>query len=273
LALKRFFLLSLAVHAVIITVIFLAPSKKEEEKKKEFFATLIEEPQAAPVIPVPSMPKAPSIKKPLQPPKSRPPARPQKPSPEEKPDEAPKTLSGKWEGKKETAPEKAPKPLSESGSGDKTRPLVKGDGRMQLPGQTSKEKIFDRDVIEQFARRQEEKRKEKEKEGITFDTSELKYYGYMQRLKEKIEGIWVYPPGAIKQGLRGELVIRFEIKGSGRLGDVEVLQTSGFKALDDAAVKALHDAEPYWPLPGSWGKEGLVITGRFIYALSGYYIR
>ena len=61
----------------------------------------------------------------------------------------------------------------------------------------------------------------------------------------------------------------FVIKKDGKLGKVEVVRTSGFRDLDKAAVKALKDAEPFWPLPKDWEKEDLEIKGHFIYILGG----
>ena len=108
---------------------------------------------------------------------------------------------------------------------------------------------------------------------ITFDTKEYKYYAYMQRLREKIEGVWNYPSEASERGIYGDLLIRFSIKKDGRLGAVELMRTSGHKELDDAAMKALRAAEPYWPLPEEWDREAMTITGHFIYTLYGTYIR
>ena len=147
--------------------------------------------------------------------------------------------------------------LAESGSPHPTTPL--------------KEKLFDSSVIGKLA--QKEKENTKPDSNITFDTKEYKYYGYMQRLKEKIEEIWKYPPDAAEKGLYGDLYIRFTIKKNGQLGAVELLRTSGHPSLDNAAMKALKDAEPYWPLPDEWGKDGFTITGHFIYTLHGAYIR
>jgi protein TonB len=138
--------------------------------------------------------------------------------------------------------------------------------------QNFKEKFFDKEIIGQLTKRHREEPNRQEST-ITFDTKEYKYYGYLQRLKEKIEGIWRYPPDAAEKGIYGDLYIRFTIQKNGRLGSVELLRTSGHKSLDDAAIKALKDAEPYWPLPDEWGKEGFTITGHFIYSLYGTYIR
>lgn len=126
--------------------------------------------------------------------------------------------------------------------------------------------LFDKETIEKFA-----KKSPQEKE-LTFDTSELKHRGYMRMLKDKIESIWKYPHKAARQGIAGDLYIKFSIKKDGRLGEVELMRTSGHKDLDEAAMKAIKDAEPYWPLPEDWDKDTLEITGHFIYLIGGGYM-
>jgi protein TonB len=108
---------------------------------------------------------------------------------------------------------------------------------------------------------------------ITFDAGEFKYEGYMMKLKARIEGIWRYPQDAARRGLYGDLYIRFTIKKNGRLADVELVRTSGHRSLDEAAMQALKEGEPYWPLPDEWGKDVLTITGHFVYSMYGTYIR
>ncbi len=154
--------------------------------------------------------------------------------------------------------------------------LIKS-GSSSQPGQggpsarTMREKLFDRDIIAKLTPKTGEK--PENDNGITFDTKEYKYYGYMQRLREKIEGIWKYPAEASERKLNGELYIRFTIKKDGGLGAVELVHTSGYKILDDAAIRALRDAEPYWPLPDSWNEDSLTITGHFVYYFHNTFIR
>lgn len=131
-------------------------------------------------------------------------------------------------------------------------------------------KLFDRDVIKEQVKKEAIKEKPPE---ITFDTKEFRYQGYMNRLKEKIESIWRYPASAAQRGIYGDLYIRFSIKKDGSLGKVELIRTSGYKELDDAAMKALMDGAPYWPLPSEWNLDEFIIEGHFIYTLYGYYIR
>jgi|GEM_PF-371608 len=121
-----------------------------------------------------------------------------------------------------------------------------------------------------IAKKQEDS---KEKSSLTFDAREFKYHGYMTRLKDKIEGIWHYPADAAMRGIYGDLYVEFTIRRDGSLGRVELVRTSGYKSLDDAAIKALKDAAPYWPLPDEWKQDALTIKGRFVYSLYGVYIR
>ena len=141
------------------------------------------------------------------------------------------------------------------------------------PGYLDRAKLFDRGVIGESARKEVAGAQKKRDDSITFDTSDYRYAGYMRKLKEKIESIWVYPPEAAARGIYGDLKIRFTILKNGKLGEVELVRTSGNKMLDDAAIKALKDGEPYWPIPEEWGMESYTVPGHFIYSIYGYQIR
>ncbi len=140
------------------------------------------------------------------------------------------------------------------------------------PGST-RDKIFDRDVIAKLPQRGEPGGSRPDSGGITFNTKDFRYHGYLQRLRERIEHIWRYPEDAARNGIYGDLYIRFTITKNGKLGSVELVRTSGHRSLDDAAIRALRDAEPYWPLPDEWGSDTFTITGHFVYSMYGTRIR
>ncbi len=127
--------------------------------------------------------------------------------------------------------------------------------------------LFDKETIEKYAQKGTTKEK-----GLTFDVPEFHHRGYMRMLKDKIESIWKYPKWAARRGISGDLYIKFSIKRNGSLGEVELIRTSGYKYLDEAAIKALKDGEPYWPLPDDWEGDELSITGHFIYLIGRAYI-
>lgn len=141
----------------------------------------------------------------------------------------------------------------------------KGSGHL-----LKKENLFDRGEIFKTAKKEPNP---KEKSSVTFSSRELKHDSYMLKLKAKIENIWQYPASAASQGLYGDLFITFTIKKDGTLGSVELIRTSGHRELDEAALKALRDAAPYWPLPDDWQSDSFSINGHFIYTLYGTYIR
>ena len=168
-------------------------------------------------------------------------------------------------GSQEALPS-APGLNAPSGSG--TAGSLRGPA-IPAPGPSLREKLFDTEVTGKVAKREERGHDS----GITFDTKEFRYLAYMTRLKEKIEGIWKYPPEAARRGIYGDLEIDFTIKKNGRLGDVVLVRTSGHRDLDEAAMQALKDGEPYWPLPDEWGKDSVTIPGHFVYSFYGSYIR
>lgn len=127
-----------------------------------------------------------------------------------------------------------------------------------------------REAGEKIAKKTED---QKDKSSITFDVKGFKYDGYMMRIKDKIEGIWQYPSDAAMRGIYGDLYLSFTIKKNGSLSKVELVRTSGYRSLDEAAMKALKDAAPYWPLPEDWKEEELTVKGHFIYSIYGVYIR
>jgi TonB family protein len=156
--------------------------------------------------------------------------------------------------------------------GELSPPLEKGDAggfsddKGALPSEKVKpflappSALFDKKTIENYANKETDVDK-----GLTFEIPGFQHRGYMRMLKEKIESIWRYPKEAARLGMSGDLYIKFAIKKDGKLGEIDLLRTSGYKDLDEAAMKALKDAEPFWPLPADWEKDDLEINGHFIY--------
>jgi len=285
LTLKNFFFISFVAHLILLVAVSFLPAP-EVKKTKEFFTRLVspEEVQKPEMIPAPRLKPAPIL------PKQKPiPAAPRPPRPPQPTVKIPpKTLPtpdkpvvpglGKEEGK----------PLPE---GVSPRP-GKGEGREGTPGdlsdkpgfedsqvptgmpRTTRDKLFDRGIIGDTAEKGPGGgARGKKDSAITFDTKDYRYAGYMRKLKEKIESIWEYPADARQRRLYGDLRIRFTIRKDGRLGLIELERTSGYKSLDDAAIKALKDGEPYWPLPDEWGMDSYTINGHFIYTMYGYGLR
>jgi len=251
---------SIATHLLLIGFLYLVPPFTDASPR--VFKVNIVTPREISKPPVPE-PVKPAVKKTIPPPaKQRPKAVDKKLPPE--------TLYGKGTGdvKQDTrkrpdiakVPDKTDEPdfrKGEDASPPQEKDTLQGE---KGPGIAPRSYLFDKKTIEKFAREGSPAQK-----GLTFDTSDFRHRGYMRMLKERIESIWQYPKEAAKMGLSGDLYMKFTIKKDGRLGGVELLRTSGFKDLDEAAIKAVKKAEPFWPLPDDWDKDDLEIRGHFIY--------
>jgi periplasmic protein TonB len=281
--LKKFFLFSVLIHAGILIGLYFIPQEKKSEREP-FSARLVtpdELPKSAEremQQPKPSLPLTPAIKRAEPPaPSPKPPESPSLSKSIPVPDEPvvpgigkeigkplPEGVYPKQEGREEREPGEV-NSLSKPPGSD-----INEDLKSQ--GYSLREKLYDPEVIGDIAMKGGGTVRKKD-ESITFDTSDYRYAGYMRKLKSKIESIWVYPPEARSRGLYGDLKIRFTILKSGRLGAVELVRTSGYKLLDDAAMRALKEGEPYWPIPEEWGMDSYTIIGHFVYSIYGYSVR
>lgn len=254
---KRYLIYSCIFHIIFfLFIVFLQEQFKSEE--------IVSKPVLVTIIPL--QPLQPQLKQPLKPPKTI------EKMPPLKETRRPKYLSA------------IPKGNRGYEKNEKTENLAKN-----LPSESLKQEkefkelksfrqnpdIFDKDVIAKLSKKSGKTKSEEieTSHGLSFSAKEFNDWGYLERLKEKIERVWQYPPQAAQRGIYGDLYIRFTIDKKGKLVSIELLRTSGYRMLDDAAIQALKDAQPFWPLPDDYGKDSLTITGHFIYTLRGFYLR
>ncbi len=275
---RKALLLSLLFHIAAILILIRTEFIKPPTKKEEPIIARIIVPEAE------KKPLKKELKKPPVPKKKKPETKPPElkkrpsPPPISSARKKPKTKLPLKE--KSSPPGTASKPTKKSGLLKEKKPLAEKPAsrdRAITEGTTARKtlpsgrELMGREIIQELAKKE---LKETEKDNaITFDTKELKYYSYMLKLKDRIESIWIYPEEAARRGIFGDLYIQFTIKKDGHLGAIELLRTSGYRELDEAAIRALKDGEPYWPLPESWGVDAITIKGHFIYSLYGTYIR
>ncbi|MFH0932810.1 MAG: TonB family protein [Nitrospirota bacterium] len=267
---KRFFAYSIVLHITIFIAALLIISPVKDKKGEEFFARLVspEEflPPAAPIPAIPQVRPSPPVRPRTTQPKTS------MPAPEIKKGTQTVPGSGITSPQPLSQPASPPSQGVEGKSGIGSQEIKGATQEPGVPMPSTREKLFDRNIIGDMAKR-DIKKEEKEERSFSFDVKEMRYLAYLRRLKERIESIWIYPPNAAEKGIYGDLIIKFTIKKNGKLGAVELVRTSGFRDLDDAALRALKDAEPFWPLPDEWGMEAYTIEGHFVYTIYGYYVR
>lgn len=105
---------------------------------------------------------------------------------------------------------------------------------------------------------------------IDINTTNYRYMSYFINMRKAFELVWTYPAEAARRGMQGVVRVQFTIMKDGSVEQIQVVQSSGHKILDDAVVEALRLSSPYAPLPGSYEEDELPVTGSFRYVLSSF---
>lgn len=86
---------------------------------------------------------------------------------------------------------------------------------------------------------------------ISASTKEYKYAAYMEAWRSKVErvGNLNYPEAARKQKISGSLILDVALNKDGSINEVTIRRSSGYKILDDAAIRIVELASPYSPFP------------------------
>lgn len=74
---------------------------------------------------------------------------------------------------------------------------------------------------------------------------------YLMDWRQRLESVGnkYYPEASVRYGIYGNVRLLVIIRSDGSLEDVEVLSTSGYAVLDEAAIKVVRMAAPYSPFP------------------------
>lgn len=88
-------------------------------------------------------------------------------------------------------------------------------------------------------------------------TKEYKYALYAEAWRQKVEtlGNMNYPEEAREKKFSGQLRMTVSLKPDGRIDNIEINQSSGFRILDEAAKRIVELGAPYAPFPEDIRKE------------------
>ncbi|HEC12172.1 MAG TPA: energy transducer TonB [Acidiferrobacteraceae bacterium] len=109
----------------------------------------------------------------------------------------------------------------------------------------------------QLSRSWEEYQKRPRRKFLSARTHEYRYASYMEAWRAKVErvGNFNYPAQAKRKGLTGSLVLDVALNPDGSINTIAVRRASGFKILDEAAIRIVRLAAPYAPFPDNIRKE------------------
>lgn len=99
------------------------------------------------------------------------------------------------------------------------------------------------------------------------DTKEKQHY--LAALAAKIDRSKYYPLGSRRRGEEGKVVIHFVIQKNGELTEISVVESSGSKRLDAAALKTVRRVTPFRPIPEVLKRDHWPISVPIAFSLSG----
>ena len=111
-------------------------------------------------------------------------------------------------------------------------------------------------------KQQSEYEKRPKRKFIGARTKEYRFALYVESWRQKVErvGNMNYPEAAKSQKLYGQLRLTVSIKADGSIEDVVVDKSSGFKVLDDAAKRIVELAAPYTRFPDDIKKDTDILS-------------
>ncbi|MGA9342378.1 MAG: energy transducer TonB [Rhodanobacteraceae bacterium] len=106
-------------------------------------------------------------------------------------------------------------------------------------------------LAEEIRRDSERYAKRPKRKYISANTKEYAYASYMREWVARIErlGNLNYPDEARRRQLHGELVLTVGLDRNGDIKSVDIIKSSRHKVLDDAAIRIVHLAAPFPPIP------------------------
>ena len=109
----------------------------------------------------------------------------------------------------------------------------------------------------EIKRKLESKSERPRRKFISANTQEYNYAAYMEAWRAKVErvGNLNYPDEARKRRLSGSLILDVALNPDGSVNQIIVRRSSGYKFLDDAAIRIVELAAPFAPFPENIRKE------------------
>lgn len=130
-------------------------------------------------------------------------------------------------------------------------------------------------LAQEIQRESEQYAKRPKRKYISANTTEYEFAAYMRAWVARIEriGNLNYPDEVRRQQLHGQLVLTVGLDRGGKVKSVDVIQTSGHKILDDAAIRIVRLAEPFPALPETKEKVDELYISRTWQFLPGENLR
>lgn len=105
-----------------------------------------------------------------------------------------------------------------------------------------------------------------ERPTILSDTQGVNFGPWLTAVYFRVRNNWYSViPQVYRSGLKGVVVIVFDVRGNGSLEDLEIVRSSNFSPYDRAAVSSLKLSEPLPNFPDAFKKDRLTLQFTYLY--------
>ena len=100
------------------------------------------------------------------------------------------------------------------------------------------------------------------------NTDDIKFASFLRRFETSVYGVWRYPEEAARNGIRGITPVKITFNRSGEILNVQLLESSGAKILDEEVLNTLKKIGPVGNLPKGYDKDEFHLIAFFHYGLT-----
>jgi len=127
---------------------------------------------------------------------------------------------------------------------------------------------------ERMSRLEEDYRKKYDteiEEGQTrfLNSDDIQFGSFLRRFETAVYGVWTYPAAASRAGIQGVTPVKITFNRKGEIENIQLLQSSGSRILDEEVFRALRALGPIGSFPKNYTKDHFNLIAFFEYGLSG----
>ncbi len=107
------------------------------------------------------------------------------------------------------------------------------------------------------------------KEGETkfLNTDDIQFGSFLRRFETAVYGVWRYPTDAARLGIEGVTPVKITFNRKGEIENVQLLESSGSKILDDEVFRSLRLIGPLGSFPKGYDKDKFNLIAFFQYGI------
>jgi len=100
------------------------------------------------------------------------------------------------------------------------------------------------------------------------NTDDIQFGSFLRRFENSVYGVWRYPQEAAQKGIEGITPVKITFNRRGEIINVQLLESSGAKVLDDEVFRTLKLLGPVGGFPKGYDKDEFNLIAFFQYGMT-----